>query len=126
MPADFKQATNLTGKVLASGQVASAATDTTIYTVPASTATKIATFSLHNPTATAVTITKVSVLPSGGTSDGTHQQTTNYNLGSCDTITAEDVLSWAKGMPLDAGAKVVITAATAASVNFLLTGFESS
>jgi hypothetical protein len=29
-------------------------------------------------------------------------------------------------MPLDAGAKIVVTAATAASVNFLLTGFESS
>jgi hypothetical protein len=126
MPADFKQSTNLAGKVLGSGQVASATTDTTVYTVPASTATKLSTFSIHNPTSAAVTINKVSVLPSGGTSDGTHQQLTNYSLAAYDTISVEDVLSWAKGAMLDAGAKIVLNVAAATSINYLLTGAESS
>jgi hypothetical protein len=125
MPADFKQSVNLAGKVLAGGQVASATTDTTIYTVPASSATKIATASLTNVTGAAVTVT-VSVVPSGSTIDGTRKVLSSYSLAANDTISAEDVLSCLKGAMLDAGAFISVNASAATAVNYLLTGAVSS
>lgn len=126
MPADFKQSTNLVGKVLAIGQVASANTDTVIYTVPGSTATKVLTFSLCNVSASPVTITKVGIWPTGATSDGTHHQIAGYSLAAGDTISAQDVLAWAAGLVLDAGARIVLNVSASAAVNYLATGAESS
>lgn len=121
---DFKQATTLLGKILASGQVP-ATTATTIYTVPAASAVKVATLSLSNTTSSAVTVT-ISVIPSGGTVDGTHQVLSSYSLAAYDTISHEDVLSALKGAFLDAGAFLAITAATANAVDYLLTGAVSA
>lgn len=121
---DFKQATTLLGKILASGQVP-ATTATTIYTVPASSAVKIATFGIVNTTSAAVTVT-ASVVPSGGAIDGTHQVLSNYSLAAYDTISSEDVLSIVKGAFLDAGAFIAITAGTATAVDYLLTGAVSA
>jgi len=72
MTADFKQAATLVGKILAGGQIAAATTNTTIYTVPALSATKVATGALMNVSAATVTVS-VSVVPSGGAVDGTHK-----------------------------------------------------
>lgn len=124
MPADFKQGTNLAGKILASGQVAGTGA-TTVYTVPGSSAVKVATCSLTNITASAVTVT-VAVVPSGSTNDGTHTVLSAYSLAANDTISAQDVLSALTGLMLDAGATVQVTAGTATSIDYLLTGAVSS
>lgn len=121
---DFKQATTLLGKILASGQVA-ATTATTIYTVPAASAVKLATLAISNVTAAAVTVT-VSIVPSGGVVDGTHQILSSYSLAAYDTISQEDVLSAIKGAFLDAAALVAVTASTANAVDYLLTGAVSA
>lgn len=124
MAADFKTGTSLAGKILASGQLA-AITATTIYTVPALSAVKLATFSLFNNSVNAVTVA-VSVIPSGGTADATRVHLANYSLASYDAITSEDVLAFLKGAMLDAGAFVSVTASAAAAINYLLTGAVSS
>lgn len=113
--------------MLAGSQVASATTDTTIYTVPANTAVRVASFAIANTSTTApVVINKVSVVPNGGAVDGTHQMLTNYQLLAGDTISHGDVLSFVLGMMLDAGARIVINVSVAATANYLLTGAESS
>lgn len=124
MVADFKQGTNLAGKILASGQIA-ATTATTVYTVPAASAVKIATFSLFNNSQFAVTLA-VSVVPSGGTADATRVMLGSFSLAPFDGITSEDVLTFLKGAMLDAGAFISVTAGSAAAVNYLVTGAVSS
>jgi hypothetical protein len=120
---DFKQGTNLDAYI-ASGQL-SATTATTIYTVPASSRSKVASFSLTNVTASAVTVS-VSVVPSGGTVDGTHQILSGYSLAANDTISHEDVLAAIKGAMLPTGAFVSVTAGTANAIDYLCTGAVSS
>lgn len=121
MTADFKQGTNLAGKILASGRVASANTDTTIYTVPASTAVKLASGVLCNTGGVSATVS-VSVVPSGGTVDGTHKVVDSYSLAAHDDTTLPEIV----GAMLDAGAFVSVNVSQAAAVTFLLTGAESS
>lgn len=118
---DFKQATTLLGKILASGQVASASTDTTVYTVAASSAVKIATAVITNTGATAATVS-VSVVPSGGTLDGTHKVVSSYSLAANDSTKLTEI----EGAFLDAGAYISINVSNAASVNYLLTGAVSA
>jgi hypothetical protein len=125
MPADFKQSTNLAGKILASSRVATGSSDTTIYTVPGSSAVKIATFSITNTSTSAVTVS-VSVVPSGGSIDGTHKVLSSYSLAANDTISSEDVLSALKGAMLDAGAFISLNVSAGAVVCYLLTGAVSS
>lgn len=120
MPADFKQGTNLAGKILASGRV-SGTTATTVYTVPASSAVKIATAVLCNTSASAVTIS-VSVVPSGGTVDGTHVVVSNYSLAANDSVTLTELV----GSLLDAGAFISVTCSTGAVITYTLTGAVSS
>lgn len=124
MTADFKQGLNLAGKVLASGQVG-ATTATTIYTVPASSAVKIATFSLFNNSAAAVTVA-VNVIASGGAAGVTNVMLGAYSLASFDGLTSEDVLAFLKGAMLDAGAFLSMTVSTSGAINYLLTGAVSS
>lgn len=121
MPADFKQGTTLLGKILASGQVPAASTDTTIYTVPASSATKIASGALSNVSGAAVLIS-VSVVPSGGTVDSTHKIVAGYSLAAGDSTTLPELT----GAFLDAGAFISINASAAAAINYLLTGAVSA
>lgn len=120
MTADFKQGTNLLGKILASGQL-SGTTNTTVYTVPASSAVKVATAVLTNVTSSSVTVS-VSVVPSGGTVDGTHKVVSSFVLAANDSTKLVEV----EGAMLDAGAVVSVIASTAAAVNYLLTGAVSS
>lgn len=124
MAADFKTGTSLAGKILASGQL-STTTLTTIYTVPASSAVKIATFALFNTGSPSVLVA-VYFTPSGSTADATRLMLSSYSLAGTDGITSEDVLSFAKGAMLDAGATISVTAGTATALNYLLTGAVSS
>lgn len=121
MAADFKQGTNLVGKVLAGGQLASG--ETTIYTVPVvpASATKISSAVLCNTSAAAVTVS-VAVVPSGGTVDGTHRVVSGYSLAAGDSTTLPELV----GAFLDAGAFVSINASAGAAVDYLLTGVVSS
>src|SRR4051794_7705288 len=120
---DFKQGTNLEAFIV-SGQVP-ATTATTIYTVPSSSRVKVASLSLTNVSAAAVTVS-VGVVPSGGTADGTHLILSSYSLASNDTISHEDVLAAIKGATLPTGAFLSITAAAANTINYLVTGAVSS
>lgn len=124
MPAgDFKQGDNLDA-FLASGQISSTG-DTTIHTVAASTREKIATFSLTNVTGSNVTVS-VSIVPSGGTIDGTHRVISSYALLANDTISHEDVLAATKGVLLPAGAYISVNVSTGAAVDYCITGSVSS
>jgi hypothetical protein len=118
---DFKQGTSLLGKILASGQVAAASTNTTIYTVPANSAVKVATFSLTNVTGSAVVVS-VSVVPSGGTVDGTHKIVSSYSLAANDTTKITEI----EGAMLDAGAFVSVNASAVTAIDYLLTGTVAS
>jgi hypothetical protein len=119
--ADFKQGLNLAGKILAGSQVAAATTDTTVYTVPASSAVKVATFSLTNVTGSAVTVS-VSVVPSGGSVDGTHKVLSAYSLAAGDSTKVTEV----EGALLDTGVFISINASAATAINYLITGAVSS
>lgn len=120
---DFKQGANLDA-FIASGQL-SATTATTIYTVPASSRSKVASLSVTNTSAAAVTVT-VSVVPSGGTVDGTHAVLSGYSLAAGDTICHEDVIAAVKGAMLPTGSFISLTAGTANVLNYLVTGAVSS
>jgi 7-cyano-7-deazaguanine synthase in queuosine biosynthesis len=119
--ADFKQGANLAGKILISGQVAAANTNTTIYTVPALSAVKIASAALCNVGAFD-TVISVSVVPSGGTVDGTHTIINAYTLLIGDSTPLPELV----GAMLDAGAFISVYANHSASINYLLTGAVSS
>ena len=121
MPADFKQSANLAGKILASGQVAAASTDTTVYTVPALSAVKVATAVLCNNTGAAVTVS-VSVVPSGGAVDATRKVVASHVLPANDSTKLTEI----EGAMLDAGALISVNASTSAAVNYLFTGAVSS
>jgi hypothetical protein len=122
MTADFKQSANLAGTILAGGQVANATTDTTVYTVPGSSAVKIATFSITNTSTTAAVVVSVSVVPSGGTVDGTHKVVSAYTLAAGDSTKITEI----EGAMLDTGALISINVDTAAKLNYLITGAVAS
>lgn len=119
MTADFKQRTSLVGKILASGQLASG--ESAVYTVPASSAVTIASAVLCNTSATAVTVS-VSVVPSGGSVDGTHRVISGYSLAAGDSTALEELV----GALLDAGAFISMNASAGSAVDYLLTGMVSS
>lgn len=121
---DFINVASMVRKILASGQVA-ATTATTLYTVPASKEAKISSFALTNTSSSTVTVS-VSVVPSGGSVDGTHLVLASYSLAAYDTISHEDVLSALKGVYLDTGAFLAVTVGTANAVDYLVTGQESA
>lgn len=124
MSGDFKQSANLAGKILASSRLAGTS-DTTVYTVPGASAVKLASMALTNTSDSAVTVT-VSIVPNGGTVDGTHQILSAYPLAARDTICQEDVLAAIKGAMLDTGAFISVKASTGAVVSYLLTGAVAS
>lgn len=121
---DLKQSTTLTAAILASGQIG-ATTATTLYTVPAASQVKVATASLCNISGSTVTVT-VSVVPSGGSVDGTHVVLSAYSLLPNDTITQDDVLAALKGVMLGVGTFVSVTASVSGAVDYLLTGAVSA
>lgn len=120
MPADFKTGASLAGKILASGQI-TAAGEVTVYTVPASSAVKIATAVLCNVTNNVVTV-YVSVVPSGSAVDSTRRIIHAYQLLAADSTTIAELA----GSMLDAGAFISVMTSLANSVNYLITGVVSA
>ncbi len=119
MAADFKTGTNLAGKILAQGQLASG--EQTAYTVPAQSAAKVASAVLCNTSGSPVTVS-VSVVPSGGTAGATNRIVSAYPLAAGDSTPLPELV----GAFLDAGAFVSINASAGSAVNYLLTGVVSS
>lgn len=120
MTADFKQGTNLVGRILASGQIAGTS-DTTIYTVPASSAVKVATAVICNISGSAVTVS-VSVVPSGGSVDGTHKVISGYSLAAGDSTKLSEI----EGAMLDTGAFISLNCSAGSAIDYCLTGAVSS
>lgn len=98
-------------------------TSTSIYTVPANSAVKIASIAFANAAALAGTLS-VSVVPAGGTSDGTHLILANYPIAAGDALSHKDVLSALDGAMLDAGAQIAVTSGV--SGTYLITGAVSA
>ena len=111
--------TTVIPKVLASAQLASG--DTTVYTVGASKAAKLAKLVLTNTSASAVTVS-VSVVPSGGTVDGTHKVVSAYSIAAGDST----AITEAENIWLGAGDFISVNASAATSINVLASGLEFS
>jgi hypothetical protein len=111
--------TTVTPGILTSQQLASG--DVTVYTVPANKAAKLAKLVLSNVSASAVTVS-VSIVPSGGTVDGTHRVVSGYSLAAGDTTTITEV----EGCWLGQGDLVSINTSAGTSVDVLLSGLVFS
>jgi hypothetical protein len=122
MSQNLLAATQLNPQVLTSTQIASASTETAVYTCPANESTVIATAWLCNTTGSAVTV-NVSVVPSGGTAGATNRVVNAYPLAGGDTLSLTPYLGGAKFGP---GDFVSVNVGTAAAVNFGATGTVGS
>ncbi|HET6916482.1 MAG TPA: hypothetical protein VFH56_10385 [Acidimicrobiales bacterium] len=108
--------TNVTPGILGSAQLASG--DNTLFTVAAGKAAKLSPLILVNTSATASVAVSVSVIPAGGSVDGTHKVISGYTMQPGETVTVDEL----QGMWLGDGDKVSVNAATAAVVDATLTG----
>lgn len=115
MAQNLMAATSGLPQVLVSQQLA--ATETTQYTGPASSAVKIATASLTNTSGSAVTVS-VSVLKTGQTADGTHRVLSGYSLAAGDST----VLNELAGVFLGPGDFISAIAGAATSVTLVVSG----
>jgi hypothetical protein len=112
---------SLTQALLVSQQL-TATTETTVYTVPANKAVKLAQGSLCNVTATPVTVS-LALVPSGGTADGTHRVIAGYTLAANDTLPLGDYLG---GHMLGSGDFISVLAGTANAVDVIISGAVSA
>jgi hypothetical protein len=113
--------TQLYGQILYSGQLSSTSA-TTIYTVPAATTAKIATATLCNTSASAVTVT-IQLLQSGQSADGTHAVISGYSLAPGDTLSLTGYIG---GAMMATGESISVTAGTASVLDVVVTGAVSS
>jgi len=111
--------TTVIPKVLASAQLSSG--DNTVYTVGASKAAKLAKLVLANVSVSAVTVS-ASIVPSGGTVDGTHKIVAAYSLAAGDSTVITEV----ENIWLGAGDFISVNASAATSINVLASGLEFS
>jgi hypothetical protein len=118
MPADFKQGTNLAGQTLACATIG-VTTEVPLYTVPASSAAKVASAWLHNSTTTSVSSIAIYKTPSGGTKTRIAYVT---NLAGGDSAPLPQLV----GAFIEAGCVISAIASTASAVAFDLTGVVSS
>jgi 3-oxoacyl-(acyl-carrier-protein) synthase len=109
------------GQILYSGQL-STTSATTVYTAPASTTAKIATMTVCNTSASAVTLT-VQLLQSGQSADGTHAVISGYSLGANDTLSLTGYIG---GAMLATAEAISVTAGTANVIDVVITGAVSS
>jgi hypothetical protein len=112
---------SLTQALLASQQVGST-NETAIYTVPANKAVKLAQGSLCNTTSAPVTVS-LSLVPSGGTADGTHRVIASYSLAAYDTLPLGDYLG---GHMLGPGDFISVQASAATAVTVVISGAVSA
>ncbi len=91
---------------------------TTVYTVAASKAVKLSTFSLCNSTASASAV-DIHVVPSGGSATTSNLVVYSYNLLAYDTLSLTDVFD---GLMLGEGDFVAVKTTVANSVVFTATG----
>lgn len=118
MVANFKAGANLDGKILAGSQVA-AASATAVYTVPASSAAKVATCIIHNASGSTLATVAVSVTPAGGSIT---RVALVSGLAAGDSTDVFEL----KGAFLEAGAIITLTPSATAAANYLITGAVSS
>lgn len=101
--------------VLVSQQLA--ASETTQYTGPASSAVKITSATLTNTTASAVTVS-VSVVKTGGTAGNANRVVSGYSLAAGDSAVLLELI----GVFLGPGDLISAIAGTASAVAFVLSG----
>jgi hypothetical protein len=111
--------TVVTPKIFASAQLASG--NTTVYTVPPNHSAKLAKLVLTN-TSASVVIVSVSVVPAGGTVDGTHQIVSGYSLAAGDSTIVTEV----EGVFLGDSDFISVNAGTGAAVDVMLSGLDFS
>jgi hypothetical protein len=92
-------------------------TEAAQYTVAAATSVKIATASITNVTGTAATVS-ISLVPTGGSLDGTHRVVNSYSLPANDTLE----LGMLRGAMLGPGDVIGGLAGTASAVVLVVTG----
>jgi hypothetical protein len=117
---DFKNGTNLIGKILASQQVPGS--ETTVYTVPASSYTRITQGVICNVSGASVNVS-LSVVPSGGTAGGTNRVISVYSLTAGNSLSLADYL---RGAILGPGDFVSVLASAGSAIDITLTGVVSS
>lgn len=114
-------AATITPKVLCSTQVAGTSA-TTVYTTPSSTTTKIMQGTMCNTSGSSVNVS-LSIIPSGGSSDGTHKVISTYALAAGDTLSLTPYIG---GAMLAAGDFISVICSTGAVIDVVLTGVESA
>jgi hypothetical protein len=92
-------------------------TEAAQYTVPADTSVKIATASVTNVTGGSVNVT-LSLVPAGGSLDGTHRVLNTFSLPANDTLD----LTWLRGAMLGPGDFIGGLAGTANAIVLTVTG----
>lgn len=107
------------GHVLFSGMLTTT-TPVAVFTMSSGMVT-ISHGTICNTSALAVTVS-MSVLPPGGTVDGTHLAISNYSLAAGDTLSLKDYLD---GATLGFGDSIWVTAGTANAVAVVLSGLVS-
>lgn len=110
---------SLTGGSSPAAAVATQGVDTTIVpAVSANTAVKVTSAVICNASNALGTLS-VSVVPSGGSVDGTHRVLSNYSLLANDTISHEDVMAMTKENMYPAGTFVSINCTSPVTYMFL-------
>src|SRR4030095_5085585 len=109
-------ATSITPKVLRSAYLP-ITTEAAQYTVSSGQSVKVASACITNVTASAVTVS-LSLMPTGGSLDGTHRVLNSYSLQANDTLD----LSWLRGTMLGPGDVIGGLAGTASAVVLVVTG----
>lgn len=112
---------SLTQALLVSQQIAGTSA-TTVYTVPANQAVKLSQGTVCNVSAAPVTVS-LSLVPSGGTADGTHRVISGYSLAAGDTLPLGDYLA---GHMLGPGDFISVTASAATAIDVIISGAVSA
>lgn len=120
---DWKTGSNLTGGVLAQGQLTTS--EVTQYTVPVASFVKLAKVVLCNTSGAAVTVS-VSVVKAGGTAGAANRVLASWPLGAAGSTTSTVDLSECEGMQLGPGDFVSAVASAGGAVACTVSGAVSS